>query len=479
MASAPTGTRTPVLALRGLCPRPLDDGGKRLRAGEILPCGYRAVNRGDKILPMSRKSFSIILILLIAAILIGWVVYQIPAVNNRLYWRVDIALTYLRGVINPVEAIPTPNPAETREEQTASNTAAPSPTAITRPTETTSAALISTEISTNIPTATLVPTATPLPKMVELEAKGWEQQDWNNCGPAALSGYLRFYGWEGNQFDISARIKPVRQDRNVNIEELAHFSRNYAGWLNTQYRVGGDLELLKEFVAAGIPVLIESSFFFDGEYWPNDDLWAAHYLLVTGYDETAGTFTVQDTYRGPNRKLAFATVDEYWQPFNRLYMLIYLPSQEETVKSILGLAWDVDLNRQQALEAAEAEIAANPEDAYAWFNKGTNLLYFERYEEAAQAYDQARNIGLPQRMLRYQFGPFFAYFHSGRTEALLTLTGYALQRTPNSEEALLWHGWGLYRQGDINGAVTDFNAALEANRFYLDAQYALDYVLNQ
>jgi tetratricopeptide (TPR) repeat protein len=80
--------------------------------------------------------------------------------------------------------------------------------------------------------------------------------------------------------------------------------------------------------------------------------------------------------------------------------------------------------------------------------------------------------------LRYQFGPFFAYFHSIRTEDLLTLTEYALQRTPNSEEALLWHGWGLYRMGDINGAVADFQAALEANYTYLDAQYALDFVLN-
>jgi len=60
-----------------------------------------------------------------------------------------------------------------------------------------------------------------------------------------------------------------------------------------------------------------------------------------------------------------------------------------------------------------------------------------------------------------------------RHEDLLTLTGYALQRTPNSEEALLWLSWGLYRLGNINGAVADFNAALEANRFYTDAQYAL------
>ncbi len=48
--------------------------------------------------------------------------------------------------------------------------------------------------------------------------------------------------------------------------------------------------------------------------------------------------------------------------------------------------------------------------------------------------------GLPQRMLRYQFGPFLAYFNALRTEDLLALTDYALDRTANSEEALLWRG---------------------------------------
>ncbi|MBM3145572.1 MAG: hypothetical protein FJ010_11500 [Chloroflexi bacterium] len=420
---------------------------------------------------MSKNLIGKLILSLIGVCLLGLILYRIPAVNQRLSWRLDIAMTYLGGVIDPVEALPTPGV----RTQALSNTVTPSPTAT--PSMTAIPPHANTVIPTLTPTASASPTA--LPEKVELQAEGWEQQDWNNCGPAALSGYLHYYGWEGNQFDISNRIKPVRGDRNVNMEEMAYFARNYAGWLNTQYRVGGDLELLKRFVAAEIPVLIEASFFFAGAYWPNDDLWAAHYLLVTGYDEAAGTFTVQDTYRGPNRRLTFATLDEYWQPFNRLYMLIYLPYEEETVKAILGSAWEEQTNRELALEAAQAEINVNPEDAFAWFNLGTNLLYFERYEEAAQAYDNARTYGLPQRMLRYQFGPFFAYFHSNRIDDLLTLTGYALQRTPNSEEALLWHGWGLYRQGDINGAAADFYAALEANRFYTDAQYALDFVLNQ
>jgi tetratricopeptide (TPR) repeat protein len=138
----------------------------------------------------------------------------------------------------------------------------------------------------------------------------------------------------------------------------------------------------------------------------------------------------------------------------------------------------VDLNRLRALETSQSEVESQPENAFAWFNLGTNLVYFEHYDEAADAYDRAEALGLPQRMYRYQFGPFMAYFHSLRTDDLLTLAEYALKRTPTSEEALLWQGWGFYRQGKKSAAVQNFYQALEHHPGYEDALYALDYVNN-
>jgi len=46
---------------------------------------------------------------------------------------------------------------------------------------------------------------------------------------------------------------------------------------------------------------------------------------------------------------------------------------------------------------------------------------------------------------------------------LLTLTEYALSRTANSEEALVWHGWALYRKGDAQAAGEEFHKALDAH----------------
>ena len=156
--------------------------------------------------------------------------------------------------------------------------------------------------------------------------------------------------------------------------------------------------------------------------------------------------------------------------------MVYPPEMEQTLMNVLGDNWDVDINRQHALETAQRETEEDPQNAFAWFNLGTNLTYFERYDEAANAYDTARTIGLPQRMLRYQFGPFISYFHSLRTDDLLVLTKYALGITRTSEEAMLWRGWAFYRQGDSSTALKYFRDALKIHPNYEDAELAIQTV---
>ena len=387
---------------------------------------------------------------------------QIPAINSRVAWRYEVAKTYLRNVINPVGNAPTALP----------NTPAP---ATSLPTPTNQATPTIEVIATPIPpTATLAP---PPPQAL-LGSPPYEKQTPNNCGPAALSMMLHMVGWSGSQKDISDVIKPVNGDRNVNPEEMAFWVRNYAGWLRIEYRVGGDIETLKRLISSGYPVIVEgtTSLNPDDTGWPDDDLWAAHYLLLIGYDDTTQTFIAQDPYRGPDKTISYEQLEAEWKPFNYVYMIVYLPEQEEQIKTLLASNWDPNLNRQNALALAQAATEEDPTDAFAWFNVGSNLVYFERYFEANDAYDKARELGLPQRMFRYQFGPFIANFHAHRTEDLLALTDYALQRTEMSEETWLWRGWALYRQGDTNGAVEDWRKALSVHPGYEDALYALNFV---
>jgi hypothetical protein len=401
---------------------------------------------------------------LIMVILLG-LMYQFPPVQRRLAWRLDAISTALRTSAKPVGMLPTPVLAAIEGSETT-----PTPTAAIIPSN--------TPIVTATPfdTPTPAPTATPLPASVRLPSPRWEAQDWNNCGPAALAIHLRYFGWEGDQFTVSDQIKPNRADRNVNIDELLVYVYNNVSNLGVEYRVGGTIDLLKSFLAAGLPVMIEAGTLLDEPFWYQDDLWAGHYLLVTGYDDSTLTFIVQDTYKSADRKMSYQELDETWQTFNRVYFVLYPHDQVTLVEQLISENLVYQQNRQNALDTAIEETRLNPSNPFAWFNMGTNLVYFERYHEAIDAYDTARRLGLPQRMLRYQFGPFLAYFHGGRNDELLTLTEYALEVTPNSEEALLWRGWALYRAGKSQEAIIHFNQALEARPDYNDALYAIRFL---
>jgi tetratricopeptide (TPR) repeat protein len=403
-------------------------------------------------------------------LLLAVIAYQIPWVHQRASWRLEAAVNYIRLIIHPVGTPPIPDEALPIPTITALS---PFQTATIPPTFTP---------ITPEPTPTLTPSPTPLPSSVTLSPptfdKSRDTQDWNNCGPATLALYLRFYGWQGDQFTISNVVKPLRADKNVNIDELQYFVLTQAGWLGAEFRVGGTIALLKEFIAAGFPIMIEESFLIGEDYWPNDDHWTGHYLLLTGYDDVNGTFISQDAFKGPNTLKSYRDLDKDWKAFNRVYMIVFPTQQADTIKGVLGPDWDKEVNRQHALDAAQASTVSSPDDAFAWFNLGTNFAYFDKYSEAAQAYDQSFKIGLPQRMLRYQFGPFLVDFKLDRNDDLLSLTKYALNLTPNSEEILLWRGWALYRSGDREGALKVIKDALVAHPGYSDAQYALDYINN-
>lgn len=421
----------------------------------------------------SRKSpYLFFLLVLLSLVLFSLLVYQIPWVQVRVRWRVDIAFTYVRGVFNPISAMPTALAAQpSTTPGVGALLATPTPTtaltATTTPVPPTATPVLS-------PTPSLTPT--PIPVKLFLPAPTYEKQDPNNCGPASLSNYLRFYGWKGDQGTIVAKIKPNPDDRNVNVEELVFFARNYAGWLQTEYRVGGTVDLLKKLVAAGVPVMTEVGSFNEASYFPNDDHWSGHYLFINGYNDELKTFMTQDTWIGANKQILYTELDKNWQAFNRVYIVIFPPDKAAAVKSILGDNWDAANNRKLALAQSREETEKDPKNAIAWFNLGSNQVYFEDYVAAARSYDKAREIGLPMRFLRYQFGPFIAYFHSGRTEDLTTLADYALQVTFNSEEAMLWKGWGLYRLGKKLEALKLFEDALKVHPNYEDALYAISFV---
>ncbi|MFN2134834.1 MAG: C39 family peptidase, partial [Candidatus Promineifilaceae bacterium] len=114
------------------------------------------------------------------------------------------------------------------------------------------------------PTATATPSPTPtplpLPESHIIEGLVAVQQTFNNCGPANLTQVLNYYGDEITQADVAAYLKPNPEDRNVSPWQIADYVNEQTPGFNAIARSGGTLEMIKRFVAAGYPVVIEKGY---------------------------------------------------------------------------------------------------------------------------------------------------------------------------------------------------------------------------
>lgn len=323
------------------------------------------------------------------------------------------------------------------------------------------------------PTATATrPPAFPAAKQLAGLTHSW--QTWNNCGPATLSMNLSHFGIKVGQDKVAAVLRPEKDDKNVSPEELAEFARSQG--LQALVRVNGDATRIKALLAADIPVLVETWY----EPEPNDGM--GHYRLIVGYDDAAKTWIAYDSYDSHGIKkgeayagirLPYDSFDKLWKVFGRTYLAIYDESRAVAVMGVLGADLEETAMWQRALAGDLAEAQANPKDAFAWFNIGTDYVALGDFKAAADAYDTARRMKLPWRMLWYQFGPFRAYYEVGRHKEVISLAEATIKTAVNDEELFFWKGLSQKALGDMVGAKASFQQAVKLRPSYQDAQNEL------
>ncbi|MCC9076251.1 C39 family peptidase [Litorilinea aerophila] len=380
------------------------------------------------------------------------------------------AATSQGAYAGPVEPVPTWTFTPTRPPQVVlAPTATPTGTA-------TPTALPPTPTWTPAPTATPTPFIQPPQVAVTLTGLRHMWQTWNNCGPATLAMALSYYGSSLDQADIAAVLRRHPDDKNVAPQELADFARSQG--YRALVRVNGNAQLLRTFLSNGIPVVLETWL----EPEPNDGM--GHYRLLVGYDDAAQHWIAYDSYVSDNLVapadapyqgiyLSYAETEALWAVFNRTYILIYQETQEPLIQQILGEQMDDAVMWQTARQSAEAVVGQRPDDPFAWFNLGTDLVALQDFDAAALAYDRARALGLPWRMLWYQFGPFQAYHAVGRYGDVVALADATLATTQSIEEIHYWKGQGLAGLGDLAGARAAWQQALSLNPAFAPAQEAL------
>jgi tetratricopeptide (TPR) repeat protein len=292
-----------------------------------------------------------------------------------------------------------------------------------------------------------------------------EYQTWNNCGPATISMALSHYGENDGQAVAASILKPDPDDKNVGPHELAAYAR-LRGYL-APVRVNGRVETLKALLAAGVPIVVETWFVPE----PGDEM--GHYRVLTGYSDADQEFATYDSYNGPGVRIGYAELDRLWRVFNRTYMPVYPEAIGPIVEQTVGFDMDDDAMHTGAIVRAYGEIAET-EDAFGWFNVGSSSMALGDTSAAAGAYDRARQLGLPWRMLWYQQGPFEAYAAEERWTDVTALADANLRNAPNLEESLYWRGVARMAQGDADGARDDWQQALELNPNCEAARTALE-----
>ncbi len=455
---------------------------------------------------MKKRTKNLILIIAGIQVLLIIGLLVLPGVAGAIPGRYRVALqerspflsNIVEGVIDQVAPMATALPvavASANETQvdisaliSSAVTAVPEPTATLKPTEAPTEAPETADATprptnTPIPTPTHTPTPEPLPVSHILEGMGVIRQTFNNCGPANLTQTLNYLGYDITQEEVADYLKPNSEDRNVSPWQIADYvNERTGGSFMASAHSGGTLELLKQFIAAGYPVVIEKGYDLPA------DGWYGHYLTVFGYDDEKSILYSQDSFLGPfdgsGRTDDYEEFLYYWQQFNYTFYVVYYPSQEAEVEAILGPELSDPMAMWRMVAArAQAEIEADLQNEFAWFNLGTALTEMgaatgdaQYYQGGAQAYDKAREIGLPPRMLWYQFRPYLAYLRVDRHDDVIALADATLatQGGRNVEETFWYKGVALEEQGFITEAIENYQAALVVNHNFYNAEISLN-----
>lgn len=416
-------------------------------------------------------------------VLIAVAVLFLPPIQERVTWRISNWRAQVQRALNPPQEIvfvPEGQSAleatDSPEQGFADLTSTPSSVEALQ--ATTLAIQITPTVTpessaTFSPSATPTFTATPLPLNVSLTGIVHEYQQFNNCGPANLAMALSYWGWSGNQADTRAFLRPNREvdDKNVMPEEMVSFVEGFTEY-KALTRVGGNLEILKQFLAAGFPILIEKG------HHPADDWWMGHYVVVNGYDDQRQRFTIQDSLIAPDLSLAYADLEAHeWRDFNYVYLVIFPVDRQDQVYQILGPHIDPVYNYQHAAQKALDEMGnlTGRDLFFAWFNLGSSQVGLGDYAAAAQSYDQAFRLyqslseeQRPYRLMWYQTGPYEAYYFAGRYQDVINLanTTFSWVGQPVLEESYYWRGLAYEAIGKVELGIADIKKAAQLNPNY-------------
>jgi hypothetical protein len=313
-------------------------------------------------------------------------------------------------------------------------------------------------------------TSQSLPSKALLNDGGYYvTQTFNNCGPAALSIDLSFYGVHVDQQTLADALRPTNNttgkddDKSTPPDEIAGQAETYG--LVAYSRPNGNIDLLKRLIAAGFPVMTRTLLNTSEDF--------AHYRVIKGYDDTKGELTDEDGFQGENVTFSYNDFLAIWKPFNYEYIVFAPPDKQTEVESILGDDVDATTAWKEAAQTASRAVAADPKDASVQFDLSVADYYISDYADSVRAFEAAQP-SLSEHALWYQIEPIESYYELGDYDKVFSLAKSILSdNNPAYPELYVIEGESYLKEGDRASAKTAFETALQYNKNLKSAQDGL------
>jgi hypothetical protein len=156
-------------------------------------------------------------------------------------------------------------------------------------------------------------------------------QTMNNCGPASVAEVLGYWGIRTTQADVQSVLRADGNPGGMSPFGIPSYARGLG--LTTLMGAGGSDELVKAFIANGLPVIVSQWVSLTDHY--------GHYRPIEAYDDKRGVFVSSDPYLGDNHAISYKEFDAIWASNNDRFYIIYPPSKQPLVDSIVAsTGWD-------------------------------------------------------------------------------------------------------------------------------------------
>jgi tetratricopeptide (TPR) repeat protein len=332
------------------------------------------------------------------------------------------------------------------------------------------AKLVSTSINKVIPHPSPIPNKLQLifPASSKVIPNSYHVfQSFNNCGPAALSIALSYYGISKTQQELGQILRPYQvpsgdnDDKSVTLEELAEHSKQYD--LIPYLRPNGSIDKIKLFISYDIPVITRT--------WlkENDDI--GHYRIVKGYNNSE--LIQDDSLQGKNLSYGNEEFLNLWEKFNYEYLVLVPKDKKEIAEAILGEDIDEKTAFQKSLEFSQSQLRKDPNNIYAKFNESITYYHLGEYQNSVKSFEEVEDK-LPFRTLWYQIEPILSYQKLKKYDRVFEITDKILNNQNRAfSELYQIRGEIFQEQGKTEEAKSEFEKAIQYNGNFEKAEQSL------